>query len=82
MTSWKPEVQADSTGNWLGNALRFETKQEAEANVYALAMKWTLVYGTRVVECDDPITHVWTANGLKKLVPDKIEMEKVDDHSC
>jgi hypothetical protein len=80
--SWKPEVIADNSGKWVGNLLRFETKEEAEANVTALMMKWTLVRDTRVVECDDPITHVWTANGLQNLVPKKVETEKVDDHSC
>jgi len=31
--SWKPEVIADSSGKWCGNALRFATREEAEANV-------------------------------------------------
>jgi len=31
--SFKPEVQADETGNWYGNALRFATRSEAEAQV-------------------------------------------------
>jgi hypothetical protein len=29
--SFKPEVQTDSTGKWYGNALRFGTREEAEA---------------------------------------------------
>jgi len=49
--SWKPEVQADSTGTWVGNALRFATKEEAEGKVLAFAMRWT----SRVVECDEPV---------------------------
>jgi hypothetical protein len=28
--SFKPEVQADATGKWYGNALRFATRAEAE----------------------------------------------------
>ena len=31
--SFKPEVIADSSGQWCGNALRFATREEAEANV-------------------------------------------------
>jgi hypothetical protein len=31
--SFKPEVIADSSGKFCGNALRFATREEAEANV-------------------------------------------------
>lgn len=62
--SWKPEVQTDHTDQWYGNALRFETKAEAEANVANLMDRWLLVHATRVVECDDPVTHRWTDKGL------------------
>ena len=31
--SFKPEVIADSSSKWSGNALRFATREEAEANV-------------------------------------------------
>ena len=34
--SFKPEVIADSSGRWCGNALRFATREEAEANVQDL----------------------------------------------
>ena len=61
--SWKPEVVADFTGKWVGNALRFATKEEAEANVANLAWRWTLVRDTRVVECDDPVNYRWV-NGV------------------
>lgn len=37
--SWKPEVIADSTGKWCGNALRFETYDEAKKYVEDLAGK-------------------------------------------
>lgn len=40
--SWKPEVIADNSGKWCGNGLRFATKQEAEENVFDLAMQWTV----------------------------------------
>jgi hypothetical protein len=64
MMSWKPEVIADSTGQWVGNALRFATKEEAEANVKNLAGRWTLVRDTRVVESDEPVNYKWTDAGL------------------
>jgi hypothetical protein len=55
--SWKPEVIADSSGEWCGNALRFATKQEAEDNVRDLASRWILVRETRVVESDEPVNY-------------------------
>jgi hypothetical protein len=53
--SWKPEVIADASGKWAGNALRFATREEAEIYVKDLFHRWTLVTDTRVVECDDPV---------------------------
>jgi hypothetical protein len=58
-TSWAPEVIADGSGKWVGNQLRFATKAEAEANVYNLMMRWTLVRDTRVVETTDPVNYRW-----------------------
>jgi hypothetical protein len=58
-TSWKPEVIADSSGQWCGNGLRFATKEEAEQNVKNLASRWMLVEQTRVVESDDPVNYRW-----------------------
>jgi hypothetical protein len=55
--SFKPEVIADSSGKWCGNALRFATRQEAEANVQDLMMRWFAVRETRVVESDDPVNY-------------------------
>lgn len=56
--SWKPEVIADSSGKWCGNALRFATKQEAEEDVADLAMRWIMVRETRVVESTDPVNYM------------------------
>ena len=64
MKSWKPEVIADRSGTWCGNALRFATKPEAENYVADLAIRWTLVVDTRVVESDDPVNYKWTEKGL------------------
>jgi hypothetical protein len=57
--SYKPEVVADSAGKWCGNAVRFATEAEAEAYVLNLAMRWTAVRDTRVVESPDPVTYTW-----------------------
>jgi hypothetical protein len=65
--SWKPEVIADSSGTWTGNALRFATREEAEANVRDLMMRWLLVREVRVVESTDPVNYAWTAQGLKAV---------------
>lgn len=57
--SFKPEVIADSSGEWISNALRFATQFEAEAYVQDLMWRWTLVRDTRVVVCADPVTALW-----------------------
>ena len=55
--SWKPEVIADASGNWSGNACRFATKEEAEQYVLDLSMRWFAVRETRVIEVDDPVNY-------------------------
>jgi hypothetical protein len=72
--AWKPEVIADDTGNWYGNGLRFATKEEAEANVFDLMMRWTEVRDTRVVECNDRVNYRWVpGKGLANIdAPDQI----------
>lgn len=62
--SWKPEVIADDSGKWTGNALRFATEAEAKANVENLAIRWTLVTDTRVVESPDPVNYKWVDGHL------------------
>ena len=63
--SWKPEVIADNSGTWCGNALRFATKQEAELNVMNLAARWMSVREWRVIESGDPVNYRWTNDGLQ-----------------
>lgn len=53
MGSWKAEVIADSSGEWVGNALRFATKEEAEAYAMDLSMRWTAVRDWRAVPSED-----------------------------
>lgn len=57
MTSFKPEVIADSTGKWYGNGLRFATRKEAEVYVADLASRWLAVRDTRVIMTTDPASH-------------------------
>jgi len=47
---WKVEVIADNSGEWAGNAMRYETKEEAEAAARDLASRWLLVRKWRVVK--------------------------------
>ena len=65
--SYAPEVIADSSGEWCGNALRFATEPEARNYVNDLAWRWTAVRETRVVESNDPVNYRWTENGYERL---------------
>jgi len=65
--SWKPEVIADTSGKFYGNALRFATKQEAEDNVFDLAMRWTSVRETRVVESGEPVNYSYIGRQLRRI---------------
>lgn len=67
MRSYKPEVIADSSGKWAGNALRFATREEAEAQVRDLSWRWTLVRETRVVESDDPVNYRYVDGKLVEV---------------
>ena len=55
--SYKAEVIADSSGEFYGNALRFATREEAQAYVADLYSRWTAVRETRVVESSDTVNH-------------------------
>ena len=68
--SFKPEVIADTSGKWCGNALRFATREEAEANVQDLMMRWFAVQETRVVESDDPVNYRYVNGRLESIVPE------------
>jgi hypothetical protein len=65
--SFKPEVQTDDTGKWYGNALRFGTREEAEAQVQDLMMRWFAVRETRVVESDDPVNYRYVDGHLEQV---------------
>lgn len=55
--SYKVEVIADNSGEWVSNALRFPTKEMAEEYGADLAMRWLLVREWRVVESSDPVMY-------------------------
>ena len=65
--SWKPEVIADRSGKWTGNACRFATREEADAYVTDLMMRWTAVSGWRSVESDDPVNYAWVDGRAKPI---------------
>lgn len=67
MTSYKPEVQTNGHSDWNGNALRFATREEAEAYVHDLMNRWMLVTDTRVIESDDPVNYAIVDNKLVSL---------------
>ena len=65
--SFKPEVIADTSNKWCGNALHFATREEAEANVRDLVMRWLAVREARVVESDDPVNYRYINGRLESL---------------
>lgn len=65
--SYKPEVRTGNDPKFYGNALAFATREEAEANVGELMMRWFAVVETRVVESDQPVTHAWVDGKLVSL---------------
>ncbi len=67
MSSYKAEVIADNSGQWVGNALRFATREEAEHYARDLFSRWMLVKETRVVESDETVNYTWTEKGLVRL---------------
>ena len=76
--SFKPEVIADSSGQWCGNTLRFATREEAEANVQDLMMRWFAVRETRVVASDDPVNYRYVDHQLIEIATEKA-VKPVDD---
>ena len=53
--SWAPEVIADSSGKWTGNALRFPDYQSAINWAEDLYCRWYAVRQFRAVESQDPV---------------------------
>lgn len=55
--SWKPELQVSGENGWHTNALRFATKEEAEASAKELYGRWTMATAWRAAECEDPVNY-------------------------
>lgn len=70
--SWKPEVIADSSGKWTGNALRFATSDEAECYVRDLYSRWTSVRETRVIESDELPNYRWENGRAAPMKPGEV----------
>jgi hypothetical protein len=66
-TSYAPEVIADNSGQWTGNALRFATEAEAQAWVRDLACRWFAVRETRVVPSADVVNYAIVNNVLQQV---------------
>ena len=72
--SYAPEVLADASGKFCGNALRFATEREAQIYVDDLAMRWTAVRETRVVASDEPVNY-----RMREVEPHRWVLERVDE---
>jgi len=49
---FRVEVIADSSGQWCGNALRYDTREQAEEAARDLACRWSAVQSWRVIEVE------------------------------
>lgn len=67
--SWAPEVIADNSGKWSRNALRFATKEEAEASANELMQRWYLVLATRAAPATEPVNYRFVGGKNEPLEP-------------
>jgi hypothetical protein len=77
--SWKAEVQVARDPKWYDNAVRLETKAEAEAYAEDLFNRWTVAEQWRVAESDDAVTANWV-DGRVVWKEVKYTQTTVDDH--
>ena len=70
MASFAAEVIADSSGNFVGNALRFATESEAMMYAADLHRRWTAVSEFRVVPSADPVTYQIVGGVLQPALMD------------
>ena len=59
--------------NFSGNALRFATKEEAEASAHALTMRWFAVTEARAEESPDPVNYRFDIETGQTINVDKIK---------
>lgn len=65
--SFAPMVRTTDGGNFAGNGLRFETREEAQAWLDDLCMRWFAVTDTRVDESTDPVNYRLVNNLLEEV---------------
>ena len=63
--SFRPMVLVQ--GEWSGNALRFATKEEAEANAADVFRRWTSPTEYRVEESTDPVNYRWVDGKAERV---------------
>lgn len=56
--SYKIEVHIKSEGSWTGNAIRYETEEEAQTAGRDLLSRWWVPDTFRVVESEEPVNYV------------------------
>ena len=63
-----PDEQSLRTTSWTSNALAFATEDEAIGYAKDLMSRWMAVTDYRVAECQDEVTHHYTAQeGAQRL---------------
>ncbi len=65
--SWKPQVFLASENKWCGNALVFETEEEACQNASDLLMRWFVPTDSRAIESTDPVNYRYINRQLERL---------------
>lgn len=65
--SFKAEVIADQSGEWVANALRFATEEEAKNYAADLHCRWTAVKESRAVPSTDPVNYSFIDWNLVRL---------------
>jgi hypothetical protein len=66
-TSWACWVLAHGETEWATNALRFATKEEADAWGRDLLGRWTAAKETESRPSTDPVNYRWTGFDLVKV---------------
>lgn len=67
--SWKGEVIANGSGEWVGNAFRFATQAEAQKYIFGLRNRWSAVRQVRVVPSEDPPNYRWVDGKGEERLP-------------
>lgn len=65
--SFKPEIRCYKEVTFGSNALAFATREEAENWAKALFNRWFAAEEWRVVESDEPVSHVLVSGELQPL---------------